>query len=134
VVGINTAGITRPDFFAIKDVPDSYATPIDTALSVVDDVEHGRMSTRVHVGPTAYLGVALAGNKISGVVAGSPAARAGLRAGAAIASIDGHVLRSADQLTTALLAKHPGDAIAIDWIDAAGRHKTAVVLGRGPAL
>jgi S1-C subfamily serine protease len=135
VLGVNTAGVTRPDFFTVKNVHDSYATPIGTALSVAHDVEHGRASVRVHVGPTAYLGLELGiGGDVAGVVAGSPAARAGLLEGAQIATVDGRALSSPAQLTTALLAKHPGDRMSIAWSDGTGSHRATIVLGLGPAL
>jgi len=135
VLGVNTASATRPDFFTARNIHDSYATPIGTALAIVDDVDHQRSSPHVHVGKTAYLGVLLgAGGSVDGVVPGSPAARAGLAAGAQIATVDGKALSSPDRLVTALLAKHPGDRMAVAWGDGTGRHLATIVLAVGPAL
>ncbi len=135
VLGVDTAGVTRPDFFTVKNVHDSYATPIATALSVAHDVERGRQSVRVHIGRTAYLGVLVGpGGAVKRVAAASPAARAGLPVGAQIGAVDGRAVRSSEQLTRALLARHPGDRVAIDWTDGTGEHRATVVLGVGPAL
>lgn len=135
VLGVNTASSTRPDFFGKGTVHDSYAIPIGTALAVADAVEHGRSSARVHVGPTASLGFVIgAQGSVASIDAGSPAARAGLGAGARSVTVDGRTLSSAPQLSAVLLSKRPGDRIALGWRDGAGRHEATVTLVAGPAL
>ena len=141
VLGMDTAGGSKPGFFALLERQHvAYAIPIASALGVVRRIELGRRSTSLHVGPTAFLGIELdpsstgAGADVVGAVKGSPAARAGLRAGAHITAIDGDAISAPEQLVARLLAKHPGDSIAIDWSNAAGRHTATIVLVPGPAL
>ena len=59
VVGIDTAGSST---FQLGGGGQSsgFAVPIDTALRIVHQIESGRGTTTVHVGPTAFLGVQVA--------------------------------------------------------------------------
>ena len=128
VIGLNTAGVTRADFFTGRKTHVSFAIPIAPALAVADAVVHGHAPARVHVGPTAYLGVVFGtGSTVAVVLPGSPAERAGIAAGARLAA-------SPAALQALLLRKHPGDRIPLVWADAAGSHRAVVALGRGPAL
>src|SRR5439155_15808297 len=91
VIGMDTAGSTGFTFRAAV-ASDSYAIPINTARTVAKQIESGKATTAVHIGPTAFLGVEVAGTVgyggyggsapagalIAGTVAGGPAASAGL--------------------------------------------------------
>jgi S1-C subfamily serine protease len=135
VLGLNTAGEERPDFFTGHKLHLSYAIPIAPALAVADDVVHGRASPHVHVGPTAFLGVELgAGSTVAIALPGSPAEHAGIGPGARLAAVGGRVPASGADLEALLLRKHPGDRIAVVWVDDAGSHRASVALARGPAL
>ena len=65
VVGIDTAGSST---FQLGGGGQSsgFAVPIDTALRVVHQIESGRGTTTVHVGPTAFLGVQVASSTAGG--------------------------------------------------------------------
>jgi S1-C subfamily serine protease len=141
VLGIDTAGGSKAGFFQLINRQHvAYAIPIRSALGVVHRIERGQQSASLHVGATAFLGIELdptsisAGADVAGAVKGSPAAVAGLRAGAHITGVDGVAISEPEQLVAQLLAKHPGDSIALDWSDAAGRHTATIVLVPGPAL
>jgi S1-C subfamily serine protease len=74
-----------------------------------------------------------AGATISGVVSGGPAESAGLAAGDTITAVNGTTIDSAQALTAALAALHPGDSATIAWTDASGASHTAqVTLAQGP--
>jgi S1-C subfamily serine protease len=67
-------------------------------------------------------------------VPGTPADSAGLTDGDVITSLNGKAIGSADALTTALQAFHPGDSITLGWTDVQGQAHTATLqLGTGPA-
>lgn len=53
VVGIDTAASTGSEI-------DGYAIPIDTALTIVDQINAGDETDQVRIGPAAYLGVQVA--------------------------------------------------------------------------
>jgi S1-C subfamily serine protease len=145
-IGIDTAASAGFSFQA-AGVSDSYAIPINTALTIAKQIESGKASAAVHVGPTAFLGVqiagtvgdggygadALAGGVIAGMVAGGPAASAGLTPGDVITAIDGHAVASPSAIISAVLTKKPGAKIAVAFTDQSGTsHVTTVTLGSGP--
>ena len=77
VVGIDTAA-------SAGGTTAGFAIPIENALAVATEIEAGRASAVVHLGATAFLGVQVEqrfGAEVAVVVAGSPAADAGLTAG-----------------------------------------------------
>ncbi len=141
VIGMNTAGSGH---FAFQHTSnDGFAIPIDRALSIANQIEHGRSSATVHVGPTAFLGVNTAspqsatgraiGALITGVLPGTPAARAGLVRGDIVVSVDGRTIASPAALTSRLLARSPGATAALVWVDQSGKvHRASVQLANGP--
>src|SRR5262249_37050382 len=97
-IGMDTAG-SIGFLFSRADAGRGYAVPIDHARAIAAQIAAGRPSARVHVGPTAFIGVDFQpGDQYSGltpgvtvvkVVPGSPAARAGLRAGDVVTGLAG---------------------------------------------
>jgi len=141
VVGMNTAASVRFTFRQGRS--GGYAIPINRAAAIAKQIEAGRRSATVHVGPTAFLGVALAppsstgnpiaGGLVGGVLSGSPADRVGLVPGDVITSLDEHAARSPLALVNLLLRKRPGDKVAVVWIDRAGSRRSATAtLANGP--
>jgi S1-C subfamily serine protease len=145
VIGINTAAAAGYRM-AASDV--GFAVPIDTAMTIVRQVEAGKGSAKVHVGPRGILGVEVqpadrvpgrlgrgfpggastpTGAVVVGVASGGPADRGGLEPGDTIVSIDGTSIATADDLTAALGSHHPGDKVAVGWTDQSGAHHTAAL-------
>ena len=128
----------------------AFAIPINTALSIANQIESGHASTTVHIGTTAFLGVEIAptgqlgsgsfgssgssGVQIAGVQSGTPAANAGLSQGDVITSVAGQSVNSGTDIQQVLASHHPGDKISISWTDPYGQSHTATVtLAAGPA-
>jgi S1-C subfamily serine protease len=129
----------------------AFAIPINTALSIANQIESGHASATVHIGTTAFLGVEIAptgqqdnsgsfgssgssGVAIAGVQSGTPAAAAGLSQGDVITSVAGQSVNSGTDIQQVLASHHPGDKISISWTDAYGQSHTATVtLAAGPA-
>jgi S1-C subfamily serine protease len=130
-----------------------FAIPINQALSVAHQIESGSASATVHIGGTALLGVSVinpsalgAGGGIGGqgatsfsgavveqALATGPAAHAGLAAGDTIISLGGQPVDSPSALTNLLSQHHPGDNVAVTWLDQAQQQHTATVqLATGP--
>ncbi|MDH6120353.1 S1-C subfamily serine protease [Kitasatospora sp. GAS204A] len=153
VIGIDTAGSDTSDPQAVTQ---GFAIPINTALPLAQQIMAGKPSTDVHVGPTAFLGVEVAtdsgsgnsssGNSgsgnggsgngvlVAGVVAGSPAAKAGLAQGDQITAVDGQTVAGPDALTSLMVNQSPGSRVTVQWTDAAGAsHSGTVTLVSGPA-
>jgi S1-C subfamily serine protease len=150
VIGIDTAGSSGIQLTSKQARTQAYAVPIDTAVSVVDQIESGKSSATVHIGATAFLGVQLSstdggfqgglpggtgtGVSIAGVLPGSPVANAGLQAGDQITSLGGHEITSPSQIQSVLVPYHPGGKISISWLDQMGQaHTGTLVLASGPA-
>jgi S1-C subfamily serine protease len=122
-----------------------YSIPIDAALPIVGRIENGPASPDVHRGPTALLGVLVldseeltAGHvrgivRVLGVIASSPAARAGLAKGDVLIALNGRPLTSVSELTAALLQERPGATVPVTWDDELGHlHSAIVTLASGP--
>ncbi len=111
-----------------------YAVPIATVLRVANDLEQQVPGPRYDYTRPAFLGVGLArtGDTVRGVFAGTPAATAGIRAGARINEIGGTPVATAAQLRKAVAARSPGDHVSVGWVDAGGsRHRATVTLVAG---
>jgi S1-C subfamily serine protease len=152
VIGMDTAASSGYSFQSQngQSAEQAYAIPIDSALSIAKQIEAGTTSATVHIGATAFLGVGFSaqssqggfggtggsstGAVIAEAVSGSPAAKAGLVAGDEITSVGGTSVSAAEDVAHALVKYHPGDTIAITYINSSGESQTAnVTLATGPA-
>jgi S1-C subfamily serine protease len=142
VVGINTAASVG---FAFRSGDnEGYAIPIGRAISITSQIDSGRGTPEIHVGPTAFLGVAVhpsgyysggyvAGAIVDDVVAGGPADRAGLSVGDIITRIDGKRVATPSAVARIILQKKPGDTIKLEWVDGQGNRSTGTArLATGP--
>src|SRR3954465_3658442 len=122
VLGSVTAGST-------SGVHRGFAIPLKQALQIVRRIESGKSNAIVHVGPTAFLGVALTnvsgGAKITSLLPGKPADEAGLVKGDVITSLDGVTISSSADVREAVLMLVPGKAVPIGWKDTNGIAQTA---------
>ena len=113
-----------------------YATPIDVAKTVADDIVATGSAHHVWLGVQAadldmasanVLGVQ-GGAKLAGVIDGSPAAGAGLLADDVITSVDGVHVASMSALVLALRSHDPGDQVEITYLRAGEPHTCTVTL------
>jgi len=142
VIGIDTAASTsgrgRVATTAADTESAGFAIPLTTATAIAGRIVAGEQSSTIHQGNPAFLGVQLPDGTddtaVSGVVRGSPAAAAGLRAGDTITAVDGVPIDHPDALSDALAGHRPQDRVTVGWTDAAGASHTATVtLTTGPA-
>lgn len=130
VVGVTTAA-------SGGGVAESYAVPIEDALDVAQAIEDGDEGDGVEIGPSAYLGVAIADSgplRIAAVEPGSAAGAAGLVPGDTLTTLGETDLTSYDVLHAALAADDPGDRVSLGWTDRDGTARTATItLGTSPA-
>ncbi len=128
----------------------AYAIPINTALFIAKEIEHGDASTAVHIGPTAILGIEVqpteeggsftgtpptttTGVTVGTVMANTPAASSGLVAGDVITSFDGHAVSTTAQLSALEYSLKPGQSVTITYVDSSGTQSTATFdLTTGP--
>ena len=138
VIGVNTAGNADSDPTKPAPAqPRSYAVPIDTAMTIVDQVRAGAASATVHIGDTPLLGISVTddarGAEVLWVSIGTPADDAGIEIGDVVTEFDGIPIRSSDDLSGLMISRHPGDAVDMRWLDETGRQRsTTIVLEKGP--
>jgi S1-C subfamily serine protease len=140
VIGINTAASTDGQG---SSTGEGYAVPINKALDVAKQIESGRSSDTVNIGVKGVLGVQVVpasasassgqGASVAGVADRSGAANAGVTEGSTITSLDGKRITSAEDLTSAVAGRKPGQKVKLGWTDATGASRTATVtLTEGP--
>jgi S1-C subfamily serine protease len=139
VVGMDTAASVSN---ASGQAADStgFAIPINRARSIADQIVRGDSSATIHIGGTAFLGVAVVENTLGGsgavvtsVVPGSPADAAGLVPGDLITAVGDHVVSSPSDLTDIVAAQKPGAPVSAAFVDQNGATQTAnVALASGP--
>jgi S1-C subfamily serine protease len=139
VVGMDTAASSG---FSIQDSGNQgFAIPINQALSIVKQIRSGTATAQIHIGPTAFLGVAIStdqggpsGAALEQVVAGGPADQAGLQADDVITALGGSPVTSPSDLTNLMSKQRPGDNVQVTYLDPSGNtHQAVVHLGSGPA-
>ncbi|HET6909046.1 MAG TPA: trypsin-like peptidase domain-containing protein [Mycobacteriales bacterium] len=139
VIGMDTAASAGSAYGNVNSR--GFAIPIKHALDIAHQIEAGKASSTVHIGPRGMIGVSVAdvsatpgaGAQVQSVSSGSPAAKAGIHAGDTIIAIDGSPVRTTDDLGT-LIKKHgAGEKVTVTWITGAGvRHTASVTLIAGP--
>ena len=90
----------------------TYAVPIATALSIVDDLRSNGHATH---GALGISGVdAPAGPTVTGMVANGPAARAGVHVGDIVESVDKHEVDSMEDVMALVRHDSPGQPIVVE--------------------
>jgi S1-C subfamily serine protease len=163
VVAMDTAASGSQGFsFSDATTGQGYSIPIDTALSIVKEIEAKSGSSTLHIGATAFLGVYVAststattrrefgfgfggstpsatattptaGALVEGVISGTPAATSGLTTGDVITSIGGHSVTSVTDVTKIVMGASPGQTVKVTWTTRTGQAGSATLtLATGP--
>lgn len=141
VVGVNVAATLTYQMGGVRG-GEGFAIPIDRALAIANQIRAGVASNTIHIGDTAFIGIGIAdahpgdeptGAVVRQVLPGTPASQAGLVSGDVITAVDGVPIHVASDLSDIMDRHHPGDTIALNWLDRSGLAHTAnVVLAAGP--
>lgn len=139
VVGINSA-ITGGNRF----VGYGFAVPADLARRVIDDLlEYGyvrrprigaQVSDVTAVDAEAYGLDEVSGAEVNAVEGDSPAERAGLDIGDVVIALDGEEIENANDLTTALAERDPGDEVTLTVVRNGRNRRVNVELGEFPRV
>ncbi|HEY8029943.1 MAG TPA: trypsin-like peptidase domain-containing protein [Gaiellaceae bacterium] len=86
-----------------------FSTPIDTVKSVADTLISGGKVEHAYLGIQVTDASNSGGAKVSSVVSGSPADKAGLKAGDVITAVDAKHISTSDDLTAVVNNYKPGD-------------------------
>ncbi|MBA3735439.1 MAG: trypsin-like peptidase domain-containing protein [Actinobacteria bacterium] len=109
-----------------------FAIPSNTIRSIASQlISNGKAQH-------AFLGVVLSdsssgGARIGQVRAGTPAAKAGLRAGDVVTAVAGKSIASASELRAAINAHRPGDQVSVTYKRGAKSHTASVKLASRPS-
>jgi S1-C subfamily serine protease len=157
VVGMDTAANSATSGFGgYSAATTGFAIPINTAISIANNINAGKASSTVHLGLAGFMGVNVAdastpsecstggdgfggfggfssptksGALICQAYPDSPAVAAGLTSGDVITSVNGTTISSANGLTNETANSHAGDQFAINYVDQYGaKHSTKVSL------
>ena len=139
VVGVNVAATLTYQMGGVHG-GEGFAIPIDRAIGIANQIRAGAALPGVHMGDTAFIGVAIAdkdggppGAIVRQVLPDTPARRAGLAGGDVITSVDGVPINSASDLSDIMDQHHPGDTIVLSWTSVSGAPRSEpVVLAKGP--
>jgi S1-C subfamily serine protease len=146
VIGMITASARVNRFQPTSN--EGYAISSNAALGVVNLIRTGQPGSDIILGKAGFLGVEIrdldqqtasqlgvsSGALVAGVLAGTPAAKAGLSRNSVITAVDGQTVSSADALGPILHAHKPGEQVRVTWVDGSGTHTATVTLIAGPAV
>jgi S1-C subfamily serine protease len=137
VIGMDAAASVGFSFQSAPGRSQSFAIPINTALTLARQIEAGKSSAAVHIGQTAFLGVSVqggdggafgdtgpAGATVADVVPGGPAEQAGLQPGDVITAVNGQTISSPEGLVPVLQRTKPGDTVTLTWTDQFGNESS----------
>lgn len=120
VIGINSAIASLGNASQVGSIGLGFAIPINQARKTADQLIKNGVATYPVVGVSLNMNYAEKGAQIStsgrGILAGSPAEKAGLRGGDVITAIDGKEIHAPEELIVAVRAKNVGDRITLDFI------------------
>jgi putative serine protease PepD len=143
LIGVPTAGATVPSpsgGSSAGSVGLGFAIPVNIATTISNEIiSTGRVShsyfgvQTLPIPPDAAAQAGLSGGLfVGGVVAGGPAAKAGLAQGDVITKINGQTATTNVQLQELTLTKSAGDTVTIEYIRDGAKHSATVTLATQP--
>jgi len=143
LVGVPTAGAVVPNpsgESAGGSIGLGFAIPVDLAISLADQIINTGRVTHAYFGlQTVPIPSSAAqaeglpqGLLVTSVVAGGPAAVAGLQPNDVITTIDGEAATTNVQLESLSITKAAGDAVPVEYVRAGQTHRATITLGATP--
>jgi putative serine protease PepD len=143
MIGVPSAGATVPTEgggSSAGNIGLGFAIPVNLAKTVSDEIISTGNVTHSFFGLIAEpvrasgsVDASVSGLLVTNVIAGGPAAQAGLRNDDLITSINGDRATDTTQLVAISLTKRPGDRVELGYQRNGQSHTTTVTLGRQPS-
>jgi putative serine protease PepD len=120
VIGINSAIASLGTTSQLGSIGLGFAIPINQARKTADQLIKNGVATYPVIGVSLNMNYAENGAQVStsgrGILAGSPAEKAGLRGGDVIIEIDGKEIYSPEELIVSVRAKNVGDRVTLGFL------------------
>ena len=120
VIGVNSAIASLGTTSQIGSIGLGFAIPINQARKTADQLIKNGVATYPVIGVSLNMNYAENGAQVStngrGILAGGPAAKAGLRGGDVIIEIDGREIYSPEELIVSIRAKNVGDRVTLGFL------------------
>ncbi len=134
VIGIPTLSATDPELGSAAPgigfaIPASTVIPIATQLIRSGKVTRSGRATLGITGRTYTASGSAAGVAVDQAPAGSPAAKAGIRAGDVIAGVDGQLTPTVSELELVLAGLRPGQGVSVEILRAGNPRQVTATLG-----
>jgi putative serine protease PepD len=132
LIGITAAGATLGGAKTSPPTPQGsiglgFAIPIQQAMRIASELISIGHASHGWLGAKVSSDMAAQGARIEDVTPGSPAAAAGLSAGAIVTAVGDQVIASGNALIAAVQSKAPGTTVTLTFIDTAGKHSAVEV-------
>jgi putative serine protease PepD len=120
VIGVNSAIASLGTTSQIGSIGLGFAIPINQARKTADQLIKNGVATYPVIGVSLNMNFTENGAQVStngrGILSGGPAAKAGLRGGDVIISIDGKEIYSPEELIVSIRAKNVGDRVTLGFL------------------
>jgi putative serine protease PepD len=132
LIGITAAGATLGGAETSPATPQGsiglgFAIPIQEAMRIASELIATGHASHGWLGAKVSSDMAAGAARIDDVTAGSPAATAGLTAGAVVTAVGDQVIASGSALIAAVQSKAPGTTVTLTFTDTAGNHRAVEV-------
>jgi putative serine protease PepD len=110
-----------------------FAIPANTVKSVVSQIAAGKTVAHAYLGVSIRPSTSPQGAALASVVAGTPAAKAGLKVGDVVVRLGDRTIASPDDLSRIIDAKKPGDSLSVTYVRSGKQHTVTLKLGTRPS-
>jgi putative serine protease PepD len=110
-----------------------FAIPANTVKSVVSQIVAGKTVAHAYLGVSIRPSTSPQGAALASVVAGTPAAKAGLKVGDVIVRLGDTTITSPDDLSRIIDGKKPGDSLSVTYVRSGKQHTVTLELGTRPS-